>query len=581
MEAPTQPPVLSTPETLTFEDPTPASFSKDANKPRLTDVEIHEIYEVERTAREIVEGGWKKVALQFPDRMLGDATRVFEGLERELSRLRLQDVGKRRSEEQEEKPEKQTEGGGLEVEFNSLGLQQATNGKENSQLGERIRLYILADTSYGSCCVDEIAAEHVDAEVVVHYGRSCLSPTARLPVIYVFTSHSLDLSTVISTFESTFSSNKEEKIILMADITYHNHIAPLYQALQSVGWTNLLAPSVIHDPSSVIPNRKVPEEIDEEELKTYKLFHISDPPNALVLTLYSRVGQFVVYPTTSTTSSKAHILDSTQMILRRRYALLSHLATVPIIGILINTLSIRSYLSTLSSLTALLQEHGKKHYTFVVGKVNAAKMANFAEIGGWVVVGCWEGSLFDSSTEAGFFTGVVTPFELGLALRGEGWRVRGGEWKGGLEEVLLEETPSSSTPENVAEIPLPKKESQHLEISSDSESESEPPEYDFRTGRYITSSRPMLSKISNAAASNGQKGDGAGNGTLTRRSKNTDLATVNGVLSPGAEFLRSQRTWTGLGSDFGKDGDGEGALVEEGRSGVARGYVIGEEGVRH
>ncbi len=49
--------------------------------------------------------------------------------------------------------------------------------------------YILADTSYGGCCVDEVAAKHVDADLVVHYGHACLSATARLPVIYVFTSN--------------------------------------------------------------------------------------------------------------------------------------------------------------------------------------------------------------------------------------------------------------------------------------------------------------------------------------------------------------------------------------------------------
>jgi diphthamide biosynthesis protein 2 len=26
-----------------------------------------------------------------------------------------------------------------------------------------------------SCCVDEVAAQHVDADAVVHYGRACMS----------------------------------------------------------------------------------------------------------------------------------------------------------------------------------------------------------------------------------------------------------------------------------------------------------------------------------------------------------------------------------------------------------------------
>lgn len=31
-------------------------------------------------------------------------------------------------------------------------------------------------TSLISCCVDEVAAQHVDADLIVHYGHTCLSP---------------------------------------------------------------------------------------------------------------------------------------------------------------------------------------------------------------------------------------------------------------------------------------------------------------------------------------------------------------------------------------------------------------------
>ena len=50
---------------------------------------------------------------------------------------------------------------------------------------------MLADTPYGTCCVDEVAAQHLNADVVVHYGHACLSPTRRLPVHYVFAGYPL------------------------------------------------------------------------------------------------------------------------------------------------------------------------------------------------------------------------------------------------------------------------------------------------------------------------------------------------------------------------------------------------------
>ena len=69
-------------------------------------------------------GGGRRVALQFPDAWLGDARLV-------CSLLR-------------------------------------------ERVPPRTELIVLGDTSYGECCVDEVAAAHTEADAVVHYGRSCL-----------------------------------------------------------------------------------------------------------------------------------------------------------------------------------------------------------------------------------------------------------------------------------------------------------------------------------------------------------------------------------------------------------------------
>jgi diphthamide biosynthesis protein 2 len=52
---------------------------------------------------------------------------------------------------------------------------------------------VLGDTSFGSCCVDEIAAMHGNAKAIVHFGYACLSRNNRLPVFYAFGREELDL----------------------------------------------------------------------------------------------------------------------------------------------------------------------------------------------------------------------------------------------------------------------------------------------------------------------------------------------------------------------------------------------------
>jgi diphthamide biosynthesis protein 2 len=550
------PPVLSTPETHIFEDPAPPPPPPEA---RLTNAEIRSVYEIERTVREIHDGGWRTIALQFPDGMLCDSPRIFEALEQDLAKLSAA------AGNADLVPKKNTEE--LETNFNELVVKDPPQDASR----RRYKLYILADTSYGSCCVDEIAAEHVDADVIIHYGRSCLSPTARVPVIYVFTSRPLPLEPFIETFEATYGEQgNEQKIMLMADITYHSHIPEIREKLVQKGWQTILVPEIIQDPSSLIPNRNISAlKISEQELLDYSLFHISDPPPALLLTLSSRVKDLHIYPTKVAASSgptKVIQLNTAQA-LRRRYALLTSLSTCAIFGILINTLSVRNYLETVTHIKRMIEQAGKKSYTFVVGKVNAAKIANFSEIGGWVVIGCWESSLIESTE---FYRPIITPFELQMALKGDEERIWTGQWRGDFENLNLGLVPSR---ENVVTGEGYSDEQKQNELDEDSEEESAPPEFDLRTGRYVSHTRPMKTTVISPSAQNSNAEKVASN-TLVRRAIG-DLATVNGTVSPGAEYLRSQRTWTGLGSDFHEVEAS--TTIEEGRGGIARGYTT--EGV--
>lgn len=548
-------PVLSTPETHIFEDPTPLTVIP--KEKRFSPQEINDVYEVERTAREIGEGGWRRIALQFPDGMLSDAPRVFEALEKELAKF------------PEIVPKTPTDPAG-DITENLQELDITKQEAARRPLPRR-RLYILADTSYGACCVDEIAAEHVDADVVVHYGRSCLSPTARIPVIYVFTSQTLPLDTVAATFEETYPK-KDTKVVLMADITFHKHISSIHDLLQSKGYTNIFAPAIIHDPSSPLPNRTLPPKVTagEEVLKDYSLFHISDPPQSLLLTLSSRLESMYIYPT-ATSAPPTALQAQTSQLLRRRYGLLTSLTTCSIFGILINTLSVKNYLPVISTLQQRIAAAGKKSYTFVVGKVNAAKVANFSEIGGWVVVGCWESSLIDSTE---FYRPIITPFELSLALLSDDDRVWTGDWTGDFSAIMQQKNPELNT--NDKDLNTNEEDDS---IDDSGEEDSAPPEFDLRTGRYISHSRPMRAVPSKSAGLTRQLDDKTSSALLKRATG--ELATINGSASPGAEYLRTQRTWTGLGSDFEPGAEEEkGSTVEQGRSGVARGYIAGEDDER-
>ena len=607
-----QAPTLSTPDYSFIQEGD--AVKEITQEPRLRQDELYIIYEIERTLREIRKGRWRRIALQFPDEMLVDAPRVVRALDHGL----------------QEDAIRQTTWSTAE-DLNGIGTvgdrlqeldvgSQPTDFKESSER----RLYILGDTSYGACCVDEIAAEHIDADVVVHYGRSCLSPTSRLPVIHVFTQQVLSLDAAEQAFKGHFP-DPALKIVLASDVMYTKGLGRLYERLVQSGHVNIFLTSIIEDPSSPIPNRTVPIDVqsDPSVLSGYHLFHVSQPPASLLLMLASRMASIHIFSTqltTTSTPSSTISPSSAPIALRRRYALVLSVANASIFGILINTLSVKNYMHIVKQVKRKLELAGRKSYTFVVGKVNAAKLANFSEVDGWVVIGCWESSLIDSKD---FYKPIITPFELDLALQPNETRVFTGRWTSSFDELLRGDHQSKPA-ENVViddHHPLPERKDKdgeeeeeeggergaddgqdgHISNRShlDSEPESDPPEFDLRTGQLVSRPRynlpspphPSVPAMSSAASSHvssqtlvhkpavHNSGDDGGRG-----GGGSQLTTIGGQISLGASFLLSNRTWRGLGSDLTIEYDddesrpdqqgGGGALIEQGRSGIARGYAV-------
>jgi len=548
-------PVLSTPDTHVLAD----TKSVVPYGERLSDEQLLIRYEIDRTISEIRQKQWRRVALQFPDEMLPDSVRVYQLLAHGLNK---------KSPARPKVTKKDPPSSARTQQADDI--HDAVASLELVISDEPVNLSILADTSYGSCCVDEIAAEHIDAEAVIHYGRACLSPTARLPVVHIFTTMDLDHDEVEIAFKKNFP-DCSTKVILTADLPFAAHVLSLSSKLGCAGYRSIFAASIIHDPSSAVPNRSLPTSVleDPTTLRDWHLFHISDPPTSLLLTLSSRMSSVHIYPACKSISSSrtAPSEASTSMLLRRRYALITSLATVAVWGILVNTLSVKNYLRMVDHVRLQISKAGKKSYLFVVGKLNAAKVANFSEIGGWIVIGCWESSLVDSKD---FYKPIITPFELDLALLPDEDRLWTGNWRSDFESTL----------EAAQKATLPGKDDKVHEGTRDelvkdysSEEESEPPEFDLRTGRYVSRSRPMLRQ---QVRMNHDEA-GVQSSSLAKRADG-HLVSVNGVASPAADFLAHQRTWRGLGSDFEVqyEEQEQGSSIEEGRTGVARGYTIGE-----
>lgn len=466
---------------------------------------LDDVYEIQSTVETIKKNGYERIALQFPDELLLDAASV--------------------------------------------------TGRVSDLCGGSIAFYILGDTSYGSCCVDEVAAEHVNADALVHYGRSCLSPTSRLPVIYVFGRLPLRVETIIEEVSNALDDHSVP-ILVVSDTTYISSQSTLVEQLSQSGYRNVISSKLNStvegaardtDPSAMttLPGRTyhLPESLN---LSDIILLYVGPPSPTLTTTLMTHTS--IVSKIYSYNPLKLSLsLETNQNVaLRRRYATVQKARDAGVIGIVVGTLGVSRYLDLISHLRTMISRNGKKSYLFAMGKLNPSKMANFSEIDAFVLVACGENSLIESRD---FYKPVVTPFELSLALRTRPheavpWN---GNWITDFERVLTMPEPVAASDE---------------ERSDDDE---EAPHFSLVTGKYSSSSKPMFSSLQTATDADS---------ALTVRNSETTLGMLGGLFSPAAQHLNKRQHWAGLGTDHPEeqDQDEDSAVLTTGRSGVARGY---------
>ncbi|KAJ2147003.1 Diphthamide biosynthesis protein 2 [Coemansia sp. RSA 678] len=249
-------------------------------------------------------------------------------------------------------------------------------------------VFILADMSYSSCCVDEVAAEHYAADVLVHYGRTCLSLTTRLPVVYVFGHDAVDVANLCAQCESELQGSQ---VLLVSDVQYIHVLEDIGKALHGVCKKVVVSCIAVQD-CVYVPGAEDAAEPGwqwelEHPIGKHTMLYVGKESLTLTNLLVTKQCQSVFSYMPQTYAN--------------------------VVGIVVETLVAVWYQSVINALKQLIWCTGKKFYVFVVGKLNVAKLANFPEIKAYVLVACPENLLVNLKD---FYQPVVTPYELLLAL---------------------------------------------------------------------------------------------------------------------------------------------------------------------
>ncbi|ESQ38557.1 hypothetical protein EUTSA_v10028620mg [Eutrema salsugineum] len=481
------------------------------------ETEFESRYEIDRTAEFIISKSFTRIALQFPDELLKDSTRVVSALKNKTRFLTEDD--------------------------------------------REVRFFVMADTTYGSCCVDEVAALHIDSDCVVHYGQTCLSPTSVLPAFFVFGKASINVSSCVKHLLD-YASKSDKPIMILYGLEYA-HVIP---CIRELGLSKLKF-SVANVLCSFISPSKDPRESMEHpgpssdnlsssrnyrlggltwdlpqgnKIEDYLLFWIGSDSSAFANVVLTFNGCDVVRYDAEEDSLETEFTQQ-RKILKRRYYLVEKAKDANIIGILVGTLGVAGYLHMIHHMQALISAAGKKSYILAMGRPNPAKLANFPECDVFIYISCAQTALLDSKE---FMAPVITPFEANLAFS------RGSEWTGAYL-MHFQDVINSSKPEPEAH------------------SGSEEPRFSFFQGGYVEE------QDTNDEAKNGEEDTEetmalvrAAERALQLRGKDHNSLTKQTAAKSGPEYFLN-RAYRGL--EINSDNTSPEPFIV-GRSGKASGY---------
>lgn len=76
-------------------------------------------------------------------------------------------------------------------------------------------VFILGDVTYGACCIDDFSARALEADLLVHYGHSCLVPVdvTTIACLYIFVDIQIDIRHLVETIKCVFQLSALAQIL--------------------------------------------------------------------------------------------------------------------------------------------------------------------------------------------------------------------------------------------------------------------------------------------------------------------------------------------------------------------------------
>ena len=274
------------------------------------------------------------------------------------------------------------------------------------------KVIVLGDVTYGACCIDDFTSQKLGADLLIHYGHSCLVPigVTRIKVMYVFVEIKFDETHLVECLLKSFSS--ETRMAIMGTIQFTSVVYSAFNKLQT------------HFPNATIPQAKplsggetlgctAPslKDVDILVFVADGRFHLEA---AMIRNPAVKAYRYDPYGKVITHES----YDVERMKEVRKSAIVKAKQCTTF-GLVLGTLGRQGSTAIFHRIKRLLRSKGKRLVPFLMAELNPKKLELMDGIEAWVQVACPRLSIDWSD---GFDKPILTPYELEVAMEETAWR---------------------------------------------------------------------------------------------------------------------------------------------------------------
>lgn len=308
--------------------------------------------------------------------------------------------------------------------------------------------FYLGESSYGDCCVDKVTALHLNPDIIIRVGSSCMTNPSELNVFYLPENRQLKdetLHKVLDKIKTDSSNCLYSRVFFQYSIEYDRCIKEFFEKNLSLIQKdfNLFIPQEINSTpkkdSFPLFNRffvnlnsenENLDQINDDKLTKKDVIYVLTEENNFVSEAFSynivmqmsnvtNITSMCINDETTETEIKQFDNIFINKLFMKRFNLSMKAKESETFGILIGNLNIKYLNNILQKIKKLLVKNNKKYYTFLLGKITDEKLSNYVEyIDSFVLVACTCNSFVERKA---LMKPIVTPVDLLHAFEEKTW----------------------------------------------------------------------------------------------------------------------------------------------------------------